>query len=452
MTVALVGNPNTGKSTLFTVLAGVRQRIGNYPGVTVEKKIGHMQHAGRQWAVVDLPGTYSLAPHSLDEMVVVDVLLGRRNDVPKCDAIICIVDASNLERNLYLVSQVLEVGLPTVVALNMTDIAAARGLAIDAKQLSQRLGVPVVPVQANKRRGLNELRKVLADVAERPASSPATPFPPVFCQEVSELETWLNEANGESKTTIPRYLVERLLLDTGGYLEQSGVIHTNGHQHNGSPTLKQQLQAARLRLLEAGYPVPAVEAMVRYDWAARQLNGVIQRPQERSETLTDKIDRVLTHKLWGSVVFAAMMFLMFSSIFIFARPVMDWIQSGIDAISAVLKNHMAEGALRSLLADGILGGVGQRDRISAANSHSVFLHRHVGRLRLHGPGRISDGQVDGPRGAERQVVHSAVVVVCLRDSGHHGHAGDRKPPRSVDDDHGGAADELFGPACRCTRC
>jgi ferrous iron transport protein B len=358
LTVALVGNPNTGKSTLFTALAGVRQRIGNYPGVTVEKKIGHMQHGARQWAVVDLPGTYSLAPHSLDEMVVVDVLLGRRSDVPKCDAIICIVDASNLERNLYLVSQVLELGLPTVVALNMIDIAAARGLAIDAKQLSERLAVPVVALQANKRRGLGELKKALAEVVERPALPPASPFPPDFCQEVSQLETWLNGANGQSTTKPPRYLVERLLLDTGGYLEQSGVIHTNGHAQNGSPTLKEQLQAARLRLLEAGYPVPAVEAMVRYDWVARQLDGVIQRPQHRAETLTDKIDRVLTHRIWGSVVFAAMMFLLFSSIFIFARPVMDGIQLGFDSVSAALKNHMAEGALRSLLVDGIFAGAG----------------------------------------------------------------------------------------------
>src|SRR3954468_4911502 len=138
LTIALVGNPNTGKSTLFTALAGIRQRTGNYPGVTVEKKIGHMEHAGQRWALVDLPGTYSLAPRSLDEMVAVDVLLGRRDDVARCDAVICIVDAGNLERNLYLVSQVLELGLPTVVALNMIDIARDRGLTINVEQLSRR--------------------------------------------------------------------------------------------------------------------------------------------------------------------------------------------------------------------------------------------------------------------------------------------------------------------------
>lgn len=127
-TVALVGNPNTGKSTLFSALAGVRQRTGNYPGVTVEKKIGHLDLEGRRFSLVDLPGTYSLAPRSLDEMLTVDVLLGRRSDVPPPDAVLCIVDASNLERNLYLVSQVLAIGLPTVLALNMIDVARDRGM------------------------------------------------------------------------------------------------------------------------------------------------------------------------------------------------------------------------------------------------------------------------------------------------------------------------------------
>ena len=124
--VALLGNPNTGKSTLFIALAGVRQRVGNYPGVTVEKKVGHLAHEGQQFTLIDLPGTYSLAPRSPDEMVAVDVLLGRRSDTPRPDVVLCIVDASNLQRrNLYVVSQALELGRPTVVALNMMDVARA---------------------------------------------------------------------------------------------------------------------------------------------------------------------------------------------------------------------------------------------------------------------------------------------------------------------------------------
>ena len=151
VTVALLGNPNTGKSTLFSALCGVRQRVANYPGVTVEKKIGRTEIAGHTLDIIDLPGTYSLAPKSPDEMVAVDVLLGRRSDVPRPDVVMVIVDASNLERNFYLLSQVLEIGLPTVVALNMTDVAAAKGQTLDVSALRNRLHLPLIEVQANRK-------------------------------------------------------------------------------------------------------------------------------------------------------------------------------------------------------------------------------------------------------------------------------------------------------------
>src|SRR5687768_5760234 len=168
ITVALVGNPNTGKSTLFTALAGVRQRIGNYPGVTVEKKIGHLRHDEQTFELIDLPGTYSLAPRSPDEMVAVDVLLRRGPNTPPPDVVLSIVDASNLERNLFLVSQVLSLGLPTVIALNMTDVARGRQIEIDIHGLAERLGVAVISVQANRRAGLERLKYALADAAVNP--------------------------------------------------------------------------------------------------------------------------------------------------------------------------------------------------------------------------------------------------------------------------------------------
>ncbi len=161
ITVALLGNPNTGKSTLFSALVGVSQRIGNYPGVTVEKKLGHAQYAGRRLTVIDLPGTYSLAPRSPDEMVTVDVLLGRRPDVPPPDVIVCILDATNLERNLYLVSQAMELGRPLLIVLNKMDIAAERHVTIDAQRLHERLGVPVIEMQAHRRIGLDALQQAL---------------------------------------------------------------------------------------------------------------------------------------------------------------------------------------------------------------------------------------------------------------------------------------------------
>src|SRR5438445_5810406 len=157
-TVALVGNPNTGKTTLFNALAGMSQRTGNYPGVTVETKKGRMRCGEHSVDVIDLPGTYSLAPRSPDEMVAVDLILGRQNGEPRPDVVVTIVDASNLDRNLYLTSQVMELGVPVIVALNMIDVAEGQGLRIDVAKLEQQLGVPVVAIQANRKVGLDRLR------------------------------------------------------------------------------------------------------------------------------------------------------------------------------------------------------------------------------------------------------------------------------------------------------
>ncbi len=201
--VALVGNPNTGKSTLFTALAGVRQRVGNYPGVTVEKKTGTLRHGDRHFELIDLPGTYSLAPHSPDEMVTVDVLLGRRDNATPPDVVLSIVDASNLERNLYLVSQVLSLGLPTVVALNMVDLAREREIEIDVAALSERLGVPVVAVQANRRVGIEQLKAKLAEtVVGQPVDERENPFPPVFQQHAAEFAGWLNQNSSQTATAV----------------------------------------------------------------------------------------------------------------------------------------------------------------------------------------------------------------------------------------------------------
>src|SRR5206468_381038 len=163
LTIALVGNPNTGKTTLFNALAGLKQRVGNYPGVTVEIKKGKFRDGNFDCHVVDLPGTYSLAPRSPDEMVAVDLVLGHQKGEPRPDVLLCIVDASNLERNLYLMTQALELGVPVVIALNMIDVAEKHGLRIDVDRLARQLGVSVVPIQANKRRGLEALKNAIAD-------------------------------------------------------------------------------------------------------------------------------------------------------------------------------------------------------------------------------------------------------------------------------------------------
>lgn len=354
--VALLGNPNTGKSTLFNALAGARQRVGNYPGCTVEKKTGQMQHEDQRIELVDLPGTYSLAPRSPDEMVAVDVLLGRRGDTRRPDALLCIVDASNLERNLYLVSQALELGLPTVLALNMVDVARERGLTIDVPRLSKQLGLPIIELQAHKRVGVDELKQALTRAVSQPstaAPSRESPFPPEFQNEVRQLEAEL----AKSDVKIPRYLVERMLLDTTGYLQ--GMIK---HSAQGHEALENSLAAARSRLATAGMPVPAVEAMSRYAWVGRVLEGVVSRPSTRRVTASDKIDRVLTHKFLGTAVFALVMIVIFQSVFSWANspflPLMDWIDGGVGWVADLVKASMPEGPLRSLITDGIIAGVG----------------------------------------------------------------------------------------------
>lgn len=351
LAVALVGNPNTGKSTLFGALAGIRQRVGNYPGVTVEKKIGQVDCDGRSITLVDLPGTYSLAPRSPDEMVAVDVLLGRRDDAFPVSAVLCIVDASNLERNLYLVSQVLELGLPTVIALNMIDVARQRGIAIDASQLSARLGVPVIETQAHKRQGLDPIKAALLRVAEQSRLPVETPFPQAFKDEVERFAQLLNKPEATDCGAIARPLVERLLLDTSGYLEKHLLT-------NGRASLTGELRSARERLAQAGCKVPAVEAMARYSWVAQVLEGVVTRPAVRPKTFSDRIDRLLTHRLWGSVFFLAMMVLVFQSVFRVAAWPMEWIEMAIGALSGWVRQWLPAGALESLLVKGLIGGVG----------------------------------------------------------------------------------------------
>ena len=349
LAVALLGNPNTGKSTLFGALAGVRQRVGNYPGVTVEKKIGRMECDGRSMALVDLPGTYSLAPRSPDEMVAVDVLLGRQDDAPPIDAVLCIVDASNLERNLYLVSQVLELGLPTVVALNMIDVARQRGIEIDVARLEERLGAPVIVTQAHKRQGIDQIKTALLRVAERARAAVETPFPQPFKEEVDRFSQLLNQSPGAA--AIPRPLVERLLLDTSGYLQKHLLT-------NGRASLADELLTARERLARAGCTVPAVEALARYSWVAQVLDGVVTRPAIRPKTLSDRIDRLLTHRLWGTLFFLAMMVLVFQSVFRVAEWPMEWIEAAIGAVSDLVQQAIPEGAFQSLLVNGLIGGVG----------------------------------------------------------------------------------------------
>jgi ferrous iron transport protein B len=339
--VALVGNPNTGKTTLFNALAGMRQRVGNYPGVTVEKKTGRMRHGETTFDIIDLPGTYSLAPRSPDEMVAVDVILGRQDGQARPDVVVTIVDASNLERNLYLTSQVLELGVAVVVALNMTDVAKAQGLSLDAARLTRQLGVPVVAMQAHKGEGLNQLKEAIATAIQSPPPERTVSFPAAFEAEVIKLRELLGEK-------VYPYLAWRLLLDVGGFTEM----------RLANPAIMVHVTDARRRLAEAGLAIPEVEARVRYGWIRKAVAGCIQRPAARLVTWTDRLDRILTHKLWGTLCFLLLMFVVFQAIFNWAKPFMDLISDGQARLAKQVQLGLPPGPLRSLLADGVIKGVG----------------------------------------------------------------------------------------------
>lgn len=347
--IVLIGNPNVGKTTLFNALTGLRHRVGNYPGVTVETKTGVAQTDLGTLRITDVPGTYSLSPRSPDEMLAVDLMLGHRPEQPRPDCILCVVDASNLERNLYLATQVLELGVPVVLALNMIDIAESRGIVIDVAGLSQELGTPVVPVVASTGRGLAELRKTLFETAtrgERPKARPR--YPVAFDAEVNRLADWIQSVNGEAPEP---FLMERMLLDAGGATERVFADRLGSE-------LATQLAEARERLRSAGASVPAVEARVRYGWIGERTARHVRRPAVRAVTFSDRLDRILIHRVWGLVIFFAVMALVFQSLFSWAHWLMDPIQFGFGSIGEWLEGRLPSGPVRELLVHGLVAGVG----------------------------------------------------------------------------------------------
>jgi ferrous iron transport protein B len=352
ITVALIGNPNTGKSTLFGALVGVRQRVGNYPGVTVERRSGQFEFAGRKIEMIDLPGLYSLAPRSRDEMVAVDVLLGRLDEKAAVDLVVCVLDASNLSRNLYLLSQVLELGLPTVVAVNMLDVAESRGVKIDWEELEKRLGVPVVPTQAVRHVGISDLKAAIHRTVDSPRTPRTNPLPAGFQQEVEDLARWFGSQRDElGQPAIASYLVERLILDVNGYLAGE-LFHDDGHEVHA------RLDETRKRLEATGVRIPGVETDARYAWVHEVLDGVVSEPGAYTTTWSDRIDRVLTHRVWGTAIFATVMVVLFQAVFAGAVPFMNLIDSAFGTLGTWIEARMAEGTLRSLLIDGVIAGVG----------------------------------------------------------------------------------------------
>ncbi len=352
--VVLCGNPNCGKTTLFNALTGLRAKVGNYPGVTVERKEGRLLHAPREpgVTVLDLPGAYSLSPQSLDEQIARDVLFHRVAGVPPPDLVVVVVDGSNLQRNLYFATQVIELGYPTLVALNMVDVARDNGNEIDAASLEQKLGVPVLAIVASRGDGVDDLRKKILSAGAR-TRTPILPrhfcaLPGPLTAEITALAGVLIRAFPES--CFQSRVEALLVLSDEKFIPLSGAHYPEA--------IRAAVVAARGRLETQRVDWRSVAIESRYARIAEIEAKVTTNTGGPRESLSDRMDRVLTHKVWGVAIFVVIMALLFQSIFTFAKHPMDWLSSGVDALGGWVATLLPPGALNTLLVSGVIKGVG----------------------------------------------------------------------------------------------
>jgi len=344
--IALAGNPNCGKTTLFNAMTGLRQKVGNYPGVTVEKKAGKFFGShGETMEVLDLPGTYSLHGRSPDEAIACEVLLGERVDTPRPDVVVAVLDATNLERNLYLLAQIVELRAPMVVALNMVDLAEARGLRIDVRALQEALGVPVVATVASEKLGLIELKQALSRAT---LASPlnVAPMPGPIEAAVNNISSVLAGVHPERRNAAR---AESLML----------LSQPDGSPRLGNaPALALAVAAAQKNVRAAGLDPVSDPVEARYAWAQEIVERCVHGAGGHTVTISDRLDAVLTHAVWGWVAFLAVLGLMFFCIFTVAQYPMNWINALVDWTGSHAAAMIPAGELQSLVKDGVIAGAG----------------------------------------------------------------------------------------------
>ena len=346
--IALVGNPNTGKSALFNRLTGSRQRVGNFPGLTIERKVGRVRLADGEVDIIDLPGLYSLAAISPDEQIVLDVLAGNAAGEKAPDLVVCVVDAGNLSRNLYLVSQIAELGLPVVIALNMWDAVEATKAKVDHNTLSARLGVPVIPTVASKGKGIAALKSAIDEALLNHPIVKTVDWPQPVVDAVACLKRGLGEVGDVELADIT---LRRLLFDIDGSQSISFLRHPEKSV--------EKVAAARSHLEGGGFNPAHVESVIRYGWLEELLTGIHDSSPADRRSYSEAIDNVLTHRVFGVVIFLAIMYVVFQSIYTFASPFMGWIEAGFSTLGELAGGWLvATPMLQSLVVNGVIAGVG----------------------------------------------------------------------------------------------
>ena len=344
ITVALTGQPNVGKSTVFNVLTGLNQHVGNWPGKTIEQKVGTYQYNGTTVAIVDLPGTYSLSANSPEELIAREYIIRQRPDV-----VAVIINAAALERNLYLVAELLALPSPVVVGLNMVDVANHEGMKIEPDVLEAALGVPVVPMVATKNQGIDELVAVIARLAT--GDLPYEPRRPEIRPDHRDVLAELRSlCTGHVPEPYPSDWVAVKLLE--GDAEVTRMMETH---------LPDDVWQKVYAILHAHEDAVVDVAGGRYEWIARMTRAALVRPRVGQITFTDRLDRVATHPFWGLLLLASILGAVFWLTYSIGAPLQDWLDTSVIGGLADLSGNLLLNApvwLRSLVIEGILGGAG----------------------------------------------------------------------------------------------
>ncbi len=350
LTIALAGNPNAGKTTIFNHLTGARQKVGNWPGVTVEKKEGSCHHQGHNLRIVDLPGIYSLTAYSVEEIVARDFILEEKPDV-----VIDVIDASNLERNLYLATQLIELNIRLVFAMNMVDVAKARGIQVDFDHLATLLGVPIVKTIGTKGQGLDELLDTAIRVVQgkEPVSRPIrVNYGSEVEEEIQQIIELIEKDPELSGRYYPRWVAVKLL-------EGDPEVKKKVEASSVPQAMLSQVQKSRAHLQQVFEEDPeTLIAEARYGFITGALKETMRLSTAAKKTLSDTIDQVVTNRVLGFPVFIIFMYLLFHGTFTLGAYPVEWIEQAVGLLGRLVTAHMPDGLLRDLIVDGVVGGVG----------------------------------------------------------------------------------------------